>query len=91
MTEPNVPSEIEGACGRIETLVLSGLSDSLKRDLELLVRAARSWDSHLKRGVVNTAAEDIPTLVTRAREEKGLSQYQLARLVGTTPQTILQD
>jgi DNA-binding XRE family transcriptional regulator len=86
--ELNLPSEIEGACGQIETLVLSGLSDSLKRNLKLVLRAARSWDSHLNRSAVKTAAEDIPTLITQAREEKRLSHYQLARLVGTTPQTI---
>jgi hypothetical protein len=68
--------EIEEACGRIEHLVESGyLPDSLKRDLELLLRA-------VKRGSAGNADDGPASIMKRA----GL--IELADLVGTTQQTI---
>ena len=79
--------EIEEACGRIEHLVESGyLPDSLKRDLELLLRA-------VKRGSAGDA-DDGPAsimkraaLINEARKDKKLSQPELADVVGTTQAT----
>ena len=69
--------EIEEACGRIEHhLVESGyLPDSLKRDLELLLRA-------VKRGSAGDADDGPASIMKRA------ALIELADLVGTTQQTI---
>jgi hypothetical protein len=68
--------EIEEACGRIEHLVESGyLLDSLKRDLELLLRA-------VKRGSAGDADDGPASIMKRA------ALIELADLVGTTQQTI---
>jgi hypothetical protein len=80
--------EIEEACGRIEHLVESGyLPDSLKRDLELLLRV-------VKRGSGGDADDGPASIMKRAalanqaRKDKKLSQPELADLVGTTQQPI---
>jgi len=68
--------EIEEACGRIEHLVESGyLPDSLKRDLELLLRA-------VKRGSAGDADDGPASIMKRS------ALIELADLVGTTEQTI---
>jgi len=68
--------EIEEACGRIEHLVESGyLWGSLKRDLELLLRA-------VKRGSAGDADDGPASIMKRS------ALIELADLVGTTQQTI---
>ena len=68
--------EIEEACGRIEHLVESGyLPDSLKRDLELLLRA-------VKRGSAGDADDGPASIMKRS------ALIELADLVGMTEQTI---
>ena len=80
--------EIEEACGRIEHLVESGyLPDSLKRDLELLLRV-------VKRGSAGDADDGPASIMKRAalanqaRKDKKLSQPELADLGGATQQPI---
>ena len=68
--------EIEEACGRIEHLVESGyLPDSLKRDLELLLRV-------VKPGSAGNADDGPASIMKRA------ALIEPADLVGTTRQTI---
>ena len=68
--------EIEEACGRIEHLVESGyLPDSLKRDLELLLRV-------VKRGSAGNADDGPASIMKRA------ALIELADLVGTTQQPV---
>ena len=75
-TGATMMGEIEEACGRIEHLVESGyLPDSLKRDLELLLRA-------VKRGSAGDADDGPASIMKRA------ALIELADLVGTTQQTI---
>ena len=75
-TGATMMGEIEEACGRIEHLVESGyLPDSLKRDLELLLRA-------VKRGSAGDADDGPASIMKRA------ALIELADLVGTTQQSI---
>jgi hypothetical protein len=75
-TGATMMGEIEEACGRIEHLVESGyLPDSLKRDLELLLRA-------VKRGSAGDADDGPASIMKRS------ALIELADLVGTTEQTI---
>jgi uncharacterized protein (DUF2236 family) len=55
--ERNIPSEIEAACERIQRLIATGyLPDALRRDLELLMRAATRADD---------AEEDIGAMIRK--------------------------
>jgi DNA-binding XRE family transcriptional regulator len=88
----NIDLSVRGAIRRIQHIITTDyLPPGLIRDIEIVVEAAisrRDDNGHDVGGNGKIIKFDFGAMVKTARKAKGYSQPKLARLVGTSQQTV---